>query len=111
MTSNCSFIPDTIWIREVENGIRHITLRQNFVESTAINMGVSETQYTFEETNVFIPDRDNIEDFITNNFDDLFNQGITNENAPDPKTDVELNTERIIATESAINMLITMSMQ
>ena len=110
MTSNCSFIPDTIWVREVENGIRHITLRQNFTESTVVNMGVSEISYTFNETNVFISDRDNIEDFITNNFDNLFSQGITNENAPIPKTDVELNTERISATESAINMLMTMSM-
>jgi len=102
MKGYCNFIPDTIWVRGTENGLRHITLRRDFTEETIIRQEGEETQYKFEETDVFIPDRDNIEDFVTNNFGNLFDQGLLNENAPVKKTDTEINTDRIEATENAL---------
>ena len=102
MTGYCSFIPDTIWIREVENGLRHVTLRRDATEETIIRQEGEETQYKFEETDIFIPDRDNIEDFVTSNFGNLFDQGLLNENATATLT----QEERLSNIESVINMLI-----
>ena len=76
MTSQCGFSPDVVWIREEANGIRHITLRRNIVQQTVTQDGIQETVYTFEETDVFIPDRDNIQDYVNANFDSLFTLGL-----------------------------------
>ena len=76
MTGYCNFIPDAIWVREVENGMRRITLRRNVTEEIVLHQGVEETHFRFEETDVLIPDRDNIQDFIANNFGNLFGLGI-----------------------------------
>jgi hypothetical protein len=76
MISQCNFIPETIWVRGIENGIRHITLRRNFTEETVIHEEIEEIMYIFEETDVFIPDRENINDFITQNFGNLFELGL-----------------------------------
>ena len=76
MIGYCNFIPDAIWVRETENGTRRITLRRNFTEETIIHQEADETQFRFDETDVFIPDRDNIQDFIANNFGNLFDLGI-----------------------------------
>ena len=76
MIAYSSIKPAPIWIREVENGVRHVTLRRNFTQSTITNTdGIAETQFQFEETDLFIQDRDNIESYINTNFDTLFTQG------------------------------------
>lgn len=72
MISYCNFIPDVIWVRESDNGIRHVTLRRNFIEETI----AEEIQFRFDETDVYIPDRDNIQNYIETNFDALFEQGL-----------------------------------
>lgn len=76
MISQCNFMPDAIWLRELENEIRHITLRRNFTENVVIHEDLEETQYTFEETDVFIPNRENIHEFVTQNFGNLFDLGL-----------------------------------
>ena len=76
MTSQCNFSPEPVWIREVVNGIRHVTLRQNIIQQTVTQGEVRETVYQFEETDVFIPDRDNIPDYVSANFDSLFTLGL-----------------------------------
>ena len=83
MIVHCSYIPDAVWIREVENGTRRITLRRNFTEEIMIREDGEEKQFRFEETDVFTPDRDNIIEFIDENFGNLFDLGLqqTNDNA------------------------------
>jgi len=76
MIAYCNFIPDAVWIRELENGIRRITLRRNFTEEIIIKQGENEKQFRFEETDAYIPERDNIQEFITNNFGNLFDLGL-----------------------------------
>ncbi len=78
MKSQSNTIQSPIWIRELENGTRHLTLRKNFTEKVITNLeSEEETQYEFDETDVYITDRENIEDYINDNFDTLFDQGIT----------------------------------
>jgi hypothetical protein len=77
MIAYCNYIPDAIWVREVENGVRRVTLRKNFIEKDTANMdGSTEKQYQYDETDICIPDRDNIEDYVNANLDALFTQGI-----------------------------------
>ena len=76
MISQCSFIPDTIWLRGIENGVRHVTLRRNITEETVIHEDQEETIYQFEETDVYIPEREGMEGFITQNFGNLFELGL-----------------------------------
>ena len=76
MIAYCNFIPDAVWVREAENGLSHITLRRNFVEVEKIsNMDGTtgtEKQYQFEERDICIPDRPNLADYVSANFDQLF---------------------------------------
>ena len=77
MIAYCNYIPDAIWVREAVNGVRRITLRKNFIEKDTTNMdGSTEKQYQFDETDVCITDRDNLQDFVNNNFDNLFLSGL-----------------------------------
>lgn len=82
MKAQCNYIPETTWIRELTNGVRHITLRKGFVEKQIQHEENVEIQYEYDETNIYIVDRDNIEEYIQNNFDILFEQGLINENKP-----------------------------
>lgn len=77
MTAYCSFKTDSVWIREVKNGLRHVTLRKDF-EQIQVQRGDGEveTVFKFEETDLYIADRDNLQDYINSNFDMLFNQGL-----------------------------------
>jgi len=73
MISYCNYIPDVNWVREAENGIRHVTLRRNIVEQDVKNIdGTTEKRYQFEETDIYIPDRDNLVDYVNANFNQLF---------------------------------------
>lgn len=76
MKAQCNYIPDSIWIKEVENGIRHVTLRRNFSEEINIRYGENEKVYEYDESDVFIPERENIEQFINENFANLFELGL-----------------------------------
>ena len=87
MKSQSNIIQPTIWVRELKNGIRHITLRKNFNQITIQNNNsinndtndiTTETQYEYDETDIYISDRDNIEDYINANFDILFNKSLDN---------------------------------
>lgn len=77
MIAYCNYIPDAIWVRDEENGVRRITLRKDFLEKDNTNPdGTTEKQYQFEETDVLIPDRDNLLDYVNANFNELFAQGL-----------------------------------
>lgn len=95
MKSQSSIIQPSIWLREVENGIRHVTLRKNFIEKQTQE---GDSIYEFDETNIYIPDRENAEEYVNNNFDVLFEQGLINEIKPkEPSID-----DRLQAIENAI---------
>lgn len=83
MKSQCNYIPEKIWVREVENEIRHITLRDNFEEKTIVRDGENEVNYEFDEVNVYIVNRDNIESYVSDNFELLFEQGTLQEGKPE----------------------------
>ena len=73
MIAYCNYIPDAIWVRDVVNGVRRVTLRRNFVEEASHNQDdISEVQYKFEQIDVFIVDRPSLEDYVLANFDELF---------------------------------------
>lgn len=98
MKAQSNLMQDNIWIREVENGIRHITLRRNFEKKEVKHMEESEIIYEWDETDIYIVDRENILEYVTNNYNVLFEQGLINENKP-----VEPSIEdRIKALESAV---------
>lgn len=103
MKGQCSFIPKSVWIREIDNGMRHVTLRRSFTQNNkADTEGNTFDNYDYEETNIYIVDRDNIEDYINSNFDILFEQGLINEKKlSEPTTD-----ERIFSLEKAMNDLL-----
>lgn len=98
MKSQSNLIQDKIWVREIENGIRHITLRNNFQEKTVQHMEETKKIYEYDETNIYIIDRENIEDYVNVNFDVLFEQGLLQENKPNEPT-IE---DRIASLENAI---------
>lgn len=107
MKSQCNYIPDKIWIREGIDGLRHITLRRNFVEITAND----ETQYEYEETNIYIVDRYNIEEYVINNFDELFSNGLANENASAPQTTDEKLEELATNANDALTAIMLLSIE
>lgn len=103
MIAQCSYIPEAIWIREITNGIRHITLRRNFTEEIETREGIDEKTYTFEETDVYIPDRENIEQFTNENFGNLFDLGLQ-QNDERAINDIKLQeTERLIKTGQLVD--------
>lgn len=90
MKSQSNIMQDKIWVRGVENGIRHITLRRNFIEKIVNHIEIQEKIYEYEETNIYIINRENIEDYVESNFNVLFEQGLLDENATKPLTELEL---------------------
>ncbi len=73
MIAYCSYSPDPIWVRETVNSTVRVTLRRNIVEKDVSNPdGTTEKQYQFEEIDIQIPDRDNLTDYVSANFDQLF---------------------------------------
>jgi hypothetical protein len=101
MKSQSNILQPTIWIRGLDNGIRHVTLRRNFEESTSTRED-EDIQYVFEETNVYVADRDNLEDYIESNFEILFEQGLINELKPTPPS----LEDRLQAIENTILIML-----
>ena len=103
MISYCNFIPESIWVRGVDNGIRHITLRRNFSEEIAIHGDLEEKQYMFEETDVYIPDRENLLEFINSNFGNLFDLGLQQTEENKIKREKIQKTKQIIESGQIID--------
>lgn len=74
MKVESNLIPDAIWLRDIdENGTRRITLRRNFTEETGIG---EEPRIVFDEVDVVIKEQENMMEFITKNFGNLFELGL-----------------------------------
>lgn len=91
--------PDAIWVKEGKNGIVTVLLRKN-VTTTTNEYG--DTIYEYDEVEVQLADRANLIDYIQNNFDLIFNEGLAKEGLP-PEPTIE---ERISALENALLNLI-----
>lgn len=76
MRTQCNYVPDTIWVRDIENNLRRITIRKNIEEDLIAHEDDNETMYSFDEVDVLIPDRYDIEQFANDNIDQLFELGI-----------------------------------
>lgn len=93
MKSQSNYIPDVVWVREETNGIRHITLRRNFTEIA----DEDNTMYEYDEVEIYLVDRENIEEYVGNNFDTLFVAGLSNE-VSEPRVTTEEKLEELAGT-------------
>lgn len=93
-----SVYPEKYKIRTVEDGIAYIRLRRNITEKEVEHDGQTSIIYEYEETEVQLVYRPNLEEYIEQYFDALFEQGILNERAL-PKPTEE---QRISALEDVI---------
>lgn len=91
--------PEAIWIKEGKNGIVTVLLRKNVTTKTN---EYGDTIYEYDEVEVELADRANLIDYIQNNFDLIFNEGLAKEGLP-PEPTIE---ERISALENALLNLI-----
>jgi len=67
--------PSDYWIRKIELNNAIIRLRKNIIEKTVENEGVQENIFEYDEVEVIIPNRRNLETYIVENFDALFLMG------------------------------------
>lgn len=91
--------PEPVWIRCVENGEAKVRLRQNVVLKADGEENLERTYYEWDEVEVSIVDRDNLLGYVQENFDPLFEHGLTEETKPKPKTAKELRDEQIKALQ------------
>jgi hypothetical protein len=73
MKTQSTVTPDKIWIRGLSNGLRTINLTKNVVKIKKEEQDIFE----YDEITVTIQERDNLEKYVTDNFDELFNLGQT----------------------------------
>ena len=91
--------PDLIWIKTINNGLATVRLRKNITETTDEE---GNTIYEYDEVEVRLANRDNLTQYIENNFDAIFEQGLINEQKPNEPTE----QERISALEDVIQNLL-----
>jgi len=112
MLSRSNRIQDSIWLRELqENNMRRVTLRRNFTEETSIQDGVEETQFVFEEANVLIYERDNMQNFIETNFGNLFDLGLIQMQEKDIQKQNESDTKKLLNDGKLANELQVLGQQ
>lgn len=81
-------------MRKIEQGVARVRLTRSVKRLEEDG----ETIYEYEEAEVNLVDRPNLEEYITENFDALFEDGLIKERTPDEPT----NKERIDAIEDAL---------
>lgn len=96
-----SAYPESIWIRNMELDYINVTLRRNVEEKQIEKENDIETVYEYDEVTIKLIDRPNLEEYIQNNFDALFNLGLQQEATPPLPTE----EERIQAVEDALLIL------
>lgn len=75
-----SVFPEQIQVKNYENGMAKVLLRRNITENTITNEdGSTDTIYQYEETRVELANRNNLEQYIQNNFDMVFQVGLDKE--------------------------------
>lgn len=90
--------PKQFELRKKDGKVLEYYLRDNIVTEEVTFEDTTETQYKYDEVKVKLIDRVNLEQFITDNFNDLFQRGIFEETKPNkPSTD-----ERIENLEDTI---------
>lgn len=105
-------IPQAIMLREIDNkGIRRVTLRKNFSEETDFTDGQENTYFGYDETDVFIVERNNIMEFITNNFANLFELGLRQSNELVEMYDNENALKRLLEEGRLVGELKLMGQQ
>lgn len=91
MIAKSKHILDSIWLREIDDkNVRHVTLRRNFTEEINVVDGKEDISFTYEEVDVFVCERDNMIQYLQNNFGNLFELGLTQ---MEEKNVVEKNLE------------------
>jgi len=96
-----SAYPESIWIRNKELDYVNVTLRRNVEEKQIEREEGIETIYEYDEVTIKLIDRPNLEEYIQNNFDVLFDMGLQQEATPPLPTE----EERIQAVEDALLIL------
>lgn len=86
MKVQSSVNPSKFYVRKIELGVAHVKLRNNIAEVVDEEDNIN---YVFDEVEVQISDRGNLEDYITTNFDSLFKMGIDEEIKIKEPTDKE----------------------
>lgn len=83
--------PNPIWLRELdEKGNRKVTLRRNVSKETVNHEGIEDEIFEYDEVDVSIIERDNMQQFIEDNFGNLFDLGLEqNANIEIDKLDAE----------------------
>lgn len=96
-----SAYPESIWIRNKELDYINVTLRKNVEEKQIEKENDVETVYEYDEVTIKLVDRPNLEEYVQNNFDALFNLGLQQETTPPLPTE----EERLQAIEDAVLFL------
>lgn len=96
-----SAYPERIWIRNKELDYINVTLRKNVEEKQIEKENDVETVYEYDEVTIKLVDRPNLEEYIQNNFDALFDMGLQQEATPPLPTE----EERLQAIEDAVLIL------
>lgn len=94
MISQSNIYPPKINIEKIEHGLACARLTRNVKQLESDE----DIIYEYEETKIQVVDRPNLEDYITEHFDVLFEDGLTKERTPAEAT----SQERIEALESAL---------
>ena len=96
-----SAYPESIWIRNKELDYINVTLRKNVEEKQIEKENDVETVYEYDEVTIKLVDRPNLEEYVQNNFDALFEMGLQQETTPPLPTE----EERLQAIEDAVLFL------
>ena len=76
-----SVVPAKVKIKKVERGMANVILRRNIEEKELVNEeGDNDIVYQYEEVEVELVNRINLEEYIEDNFDVLFEAGLDKEN-------------------------------
>ena len=86
MLVESSVYPAKIQIVNYEKGNAVVKLRKNIKEKEIENEEGTDIIYEYEETEVVLANRNNIKEYMENNFEILFEEGIAKENAIEPPT-------------------------
>lgn len=73
MKSQSNVAPDKIWVKQIENNIATVMLRDNVVKfEKSVGDNEKENIYEYDEVTVEIADRTRLEGYIETHFDELF---------------------------------------
>lgn len=108
MKVNSTVNPSKFYIRKVNLGVAYVRLRKNVVEDLDEE---DNTIFDYDEVEVGISDRSNLNQFIEDNFEVLFEMGLQEENKPKPLSiDEKINKLEVENAEMEMEIMLTISM-